>query len=219
MTTAATQAKTPCETSPLQDLRLAGVTGELWGDLPLSVRNRFLKYVGDTDSVTYSGHVEATRRNLAGTLLAQLLRCIGAPLPLEARPGNHPAIVTITRHGATGGQVWTRAYSRTDGLPQVIHSVKTFAGPTGLEERIGAGFAMCLELTVERDALLFQSAGYRWRGLGLDLPLPAWLEPGHLTVGHHPDGDHAFRFTLDLVHPWFGELLHQTLYFHDMKEA
>lgn len=205
--------------TPPVDLRLARKAGKHWTTLPDSVRARFLKYVGPEDSVIYRGHVETSRRNWAGAVLTQLLRCIGAPLPLDTNADNEPAVVTITRHHDSGGQIWTRQYGRKNGLPQIIHSVKAFAGPTGLEERIGAGFAMSLELTAERNALLFTSAGYRWRGFGLDLPLPDWLAPGRLTVGHHPAAAGAFRFTLDLTHPWFGELLHQTLYFQDMTEA
>ncbi|WP_300529804.1 DUF4166 domain-containing protein [Maricaulis sp.] len=201
------------------DIRLARKTGRQWASLPASVRRRFLKYVGARDCVVYRGHVVETRRNAIGAVLTQILRLIGAPLPLQAKTDDGPAVVTITRDAASGGQIWTRQYAGPRGLPQIIHSVKAFAGPTGLEERIGAGFAMALTLEVAGDALMFKSAGYRWRGFGLDLALPHWLAPGDLTVGHHPAGDTAFHFTLDLIHPWFGELLHQRLYFEDMKEA
>lgn len=219
MTAFAIPAKTQTKLGEMADLRLARHAGRQWQDLPASVQSRFLKYIGPKACAVYTGEVRACRRNLAGSVLAHLLQLIGAPLPLDHTSKDQPAAVTITRDAKTGGQIWSRQYNRRRGVPQIIHSVKAFAGPTGLEERIGAGFAMSLRLEVAGGALLFKSAGYRWRFLGLDLALPTWLAPGDLTVGHHPLDDTRFEFTLDLIHPWFGELLHQRILFHDTQEA
>jgi len=42
---------------------------------------------------------------------------------------------------------------------------------------------------------------------------------GHLVVGHTDLGHGHFAFTLDLVHPWLGELVHQLAVFADPREA
>ena len=124
-------------------------------------------------------------------------------------------IVTVTEDAASGGQVWTRICARSNGFPQVIHSAKRFAGPTGLEEYIGSGISMALRLSVEHEGLFFRSAGY-FLCLGqLRLPLPEWLTPGALTVSHTDLGGGTFRFTLEVVHPRLGLLLRQSALFRE----
>jgi Domain of unknown function (DUF4166) len=110
-------------------------------------------------------------------------------------------VVTVTEDAASGGQIWTRICARTCGFPQVIHSAKRFAGPTGLEEYVGHGVSMALRISVEHEALVFRSVGYALRVGWLRLPLPPWLTPGDLTVTHSDLGSGAFRFTLEIVHP------------------
>ena len=96
----------------------------------------------------------------AGWLLAQAARLIGGPLPISrerARPER--------RHGHRGrreraASIWTRLYARRRGFPQVVHSSKRFAGPTGLEEYVGRGVGMALTIHVEDGALVFRAAHY-----------------------------------------------------------
>ena len=112
-----------------------------WDALPADVRRRFSKRLCGTAVATYSGEIIWTRLSRIGWLLAQFCRLIGAPLPTNAS-GPMPAAVTVSEDRTSGGQCWTRLYGRTHGHPQVIHSAKSFAGPTGLEEHIGGGFGM-----------------------------------------------------------------------------
>ena len=117
---------------------------------------------------------------------------------------------------ASGGQIWTRLCARSSGFPQVIHSAKRFAGPTGLEEYVGCGVSMALRISVEHEALVFRSAGYFLQIGPLRLPLPDWLTPGELTVDAYPISAAAqFRFTLDIVHPRFGRLIRQSAVFRE----
>ena len=96
----------------------------------------------------------------------------------------------MTEDKASGGQIWTRIYARRNGFPQVVHSSKRFAGPTGLEEYVGYGVGMALELLVREGALIFRSRDYFLQMFGRRFVLPAWLCPGELTVIHAevPDG-------------------------------
>lgn len=193
-----------------RDLLPAGA----WALLPQAVRNRFGKPVAGLTAVTYAGRIIQARRNRWGKLLARLGTLIGAPLPLEDAVGV-PAVVTVTEDGATGGQFWTRMYGRTSGFPQVIHSSKRFAGPTGLEEYLGCGFGIALTLRADSQALHFHSDHYFFRLGTLRLKLPRWLSPGELTISHMDFGGDWFAFILVLWHPVLGELMSQTGMFRE----
>lgn len=199
----------------LADLRFRVLLGEAgWSRLPPVIRARFSKRLRPGMSVTYGGQITESWRNLAGHVLAQLCRLIGAPLPLGDDLGA-AAVVTVTEDAIAGGQFWTRMYNRAHGFPQVIHSSKRFAGPTGLEEYLGGGFGIALAVSADETALRFHSRHY-FLALGpFRLRLPAWLEPGALTISHIDHGDDSFAFVLDLRHPLLGEMLHQVGLFRE----
>jgi len=185
-----------------------------WGRLPLAVWRRFSKRLAGGKTVVYVGEVEEAFHSRIGWWLAQLTRLIGGPLP-TGRETRVPMIVTVTEDAASGGQVWTRICSRSDGFPQVIHSAKRFAGPTGLEEYVGFGISMALRLSVEHEALFFRSAGYFLKLGPLRVGLPERFTPGALTVSHTDLGGGAFRFALKVIHPRYGALIRQSAVFRE----
>ena len=199
----------------LLDLRFRALLGEAgWNRLPQAVRERFSKRLRPGMAVTYVGEITESRRTRAGQALAQLCRPIGAPLPLYDDLGV-AAVVTVTEDGRTGGQFWTRMYNQAHGFPQVIHSSKRFAGPTGLEEYLGWGFGIALTVSADETALHFHS-GHYFLALGpARLRLPAWLAPGALTISHIDQGDGGFAFVLDLRHPLLGQMLRQVGVFRE----
>ena len=187
---------------------------EEWGRLPLAVWRRFSKRLAGGSTIVYVGEVDHAFHSRIGWWIAQLARIVGGPLPTGRETGV-PIVVTVTEDPASGGQVWTRMCARRCGFPQVIHSAKRFAGPTGLEEYVGFGISMALRLSVEGEALVFRSAGYLVSLGRLRLPLPEWLTPGALTVSHADLGDGAFRFTLQVLHPRYGEIVRQSAVFRE----
>jgi hypothetical protein len=204
--------------APVDDLRFRRLLGApAWDRLPRAVQRRFAKRFGPGCSVTYRGHIESCRMNAAGWLLSQACRAIGAPLPLDRAPGM-AAVVTVTEDGAGQGQVWSRLYARPRGFPQVIHSVKRFSGPTGLEEYLGGGFGIALTLHALDNGLRFSSDHYFLQLAGYRLPLPAWLGPGRLDIDHEDRGRGRFSFTLTLRHRLFGLLMRQHSLFADQGE-
>jgi hypothetical protein len=201
------------------DKRFSGLVGEkAWHSLPAAIRARFGKRLQGGASVAYQGKVIAMHMNLAGRILAHVARLIGGPLPFDLSSIGQPAVVTVTEDIAGEGQFWIRQYGRQAGFPQVVHSSKRFAGPTGLEEYIGFGIGMALKVVVQQNDLLFKSDHYFVQLFGRRFRFPKLLSPGALTVGHHDMGGGQFRFSLDLKHRFFGQMMHQDALFNDAKE-
>jgi Domain of unknown function (DUF4166) len=193
--------------------RLLG--GDRWDALPAAVRRRFARRIAAGACVSYVGEVVGCRISWTGRILANLARAVGAP----HTDTGVPACVSVTEDIAGGGQFWTRQYGRRAGFPQVIFSAKRFTGPTGLEEYLGLGFGIALTLGAQDGVLLFRSDHYFWRVGGLRLRFPRWLSPGDLTIGHVDCAGGRFAFTLDLVHPLAGELIHQVAVFADTDDG
>ena len=211
-------AHTPTVIAPLEDMRFRRLLGlKAWSQLPQAVRKRFSRRLGPGLSVTYRGTVEYCRMNLAGWLLSQLARVIGAPLPLYRDEGV-AAIVTVTEDGESGGQVWSRLYARHRGFPQVIHSSKRFAGPTGIEEYLGLGFGIALSVELVPGGIRFLSDHFFLRLGSQRLRFPGWLVPLRLAIEHLDCGAGNFTFVLNLRCRPFGTIILQRCAFSDGPE-
>lgn len=215
---AARKLSAPRPEAALLDMRFSALLGaDAWASLPPAVRARFAKRLLPGRSVTYAGTIAACTMHPLGWVLAQACRLISAPLPL-GREAGVAAVVTVTEDGASGGQVWTRMYARPRGFPQVIHSAKRFAGSTGLEEYLGAGFGIALTVQATATGIRFASDHYFLQLGRLRLRLPRWLAPGALTIDHDDMGEGRFAFTLALRHRLLGEIIRQVGHFRDQPE-
>ncbi len=203
------------ETAALGDLRFrALLDDEGWANLAPEVRARFARKAGPGQSIVFSGQVTEWHATRVGRLLAWACCAIGGPLPIRCVEGG-ASVVTITEDPRGGGQTWTRMYARRTGFPQVIHSSKRFAGPTGLEEHVGRGVGMTLDVAAEDGGIAFRSVRYFMQVLGRRCYLPSWLSPGALTVRHDPIDATHFEFSLTIDHPRLGCILSQTVVFRE----
>lgn len=203
------------------DVRFCTLVGlEQWTKLPPAVRRRFSKRFKSGEAVLYNGHVVETSLSRAGRILSVLARLIGSPLP--GPDGNTgAAAVTVIEDPVSGHQNWTRTYERAGRFPQVVHSMKRFSGPTGLEEYVGAGIGMSLVLSVEDGTLVFRSRNYFLELGQRRLRLPVALSPGIMEIVHRDEPQYphlpgAFSFRLTLTHPYLGCLVHQLAYFKEV---
>ena len=201
--------------SLLRDLRFHRLLSDNdWMHLPPAVRQRFSKRIACGATAIYVGEVVKTSFSRVGWLLAQAARLIGGPLPIS-RDVDVPSIVTVTEDIATGGQTWTRICTRRRTFPQVIHSSRRFSGPTGLEEFIGCGIVIALNVLVHNQSLLFRSAGYFLQIGKFRVRLPDWMTPGLLTVTHTDLGTGRFLSRLELRHARLGLLVDQSAIFRE----
>ena len=210
------QAVSQAETGAcLVDLRFRALVGEEgWSRLPSAVQRRFSKRLAAGAVALYCGAVIETRLSRLGKLLSFLARMIGAPLPLDdGMTGG--ATVAVMENPGLGGQSWTRTYARAGRFPQVIHSAKCFAGPTGLEERVGWGIGMSLAVMEERGALVFRSVDYFFSIGRVRIAIPRLLSPGEMVVVHRDESEGTFLFMLALRHRRFGTLIEQTARLRD----
>jgi hypothetical protein len=204
-----------CEVA-IADLRFCALLGlNNWLRLPAPIRARFSRRLGNGCTAVYVGEIVESRMSSAGWLLAQAARLIGGPFPTCCAV-RMASVVSVTEDIASGAQNWTRLYARPSGFPQIIHSAKRFTGPTGLEEYVGAGISMALTVHIDGSALVFRSWRYFLQFGRLRLALPRWLTPGTITVTHAEAHDDRFSFTLDVVHPLFGALIHQSALFREV---
>lgn len=204
------------ETKP--DDRFAKLLGNVeWMKLPKAIQKRFGKRFKKGQSVAYQGIITDMKMSQFGWAFAHAARLIGAPLPFERNSVHQPAVVIVTEDHETNGQFWIRQYGREKGFPQVVHSSKRFAGPTGLEEYIGYGIGMALNLEATHHALLFRCDHYFLQVFGKRILLPKWLLPFNLEIGHHDLGENRFAFTLELKSRLFGQMIQQSAVFIDPR--
>ncbi len=153
---------------------------------------------------------------LVGRLVAQLARLVGAPLPLEAS-GRVPVTVIVSGSVAPpAAKLWTRIYERARGFPQVIQSVKSFGGATGLEEIVGARRRHAAAAwRSRRCARCFEAPDISFAALGVQLSLPDWLTPGVIEVVHREETGGQFSFSLSVTHLWAGLVIDQIAFFRE----
>ena len=206
----------PASDASLYDLRFRALLGsDSWDALPDEVQRRFSKRLSGAQVALYRGLVVEMHMSRLGWMLAQICRLFGAPLPLNAGAGSG-ALVSVSEDSRGAGQCWTRIYARPGRFPQVIHSAKRFAGPTGLEEYLGRGLGMALRVEPLTDGIAFVSDHYFIQLRKRRLRLPAVLAPGVTRVTHRQVAGSSFLFGLELTHPLAGTLISQQILFDDV---
>ena len=188
-----------------------------WASLPAAIRRRFSKRLAG------GAHRRLCRRS-AGNLDEPRRLVARAGGAADRRPAADRRAARMCRASspsprtrASGGQIWTRLYARRSGFPQVIHSAKRFAGPTGLEEYVGRGVGMSLTVVCARGrADLPQQGLFPAAASAAVSSCRAGSRPARIYVTHAELPDGKFSFTLQVIHPRFGLLIRQMAIFREV---
>jgi hypothetical protein len=183
-----------------------------WQRLPPAVRRRF---AAGHHATCYEGSLDLSC-SAVGRLFAWASLVFRGPLLPLVRTAV-PAAVGVYGDGQ-GGVVWERRLRvAPSAAPQVVRSTKRADG-AGLVERTDGGLAMELDVFEEGGALVFRSRRYFLALAGRRLRIPMLLTPGVCRVEHRDLGQGRFRFSLSMVHPWWGTTFRQSGVFIDPKE-
>lgn len=188
---------------------------EAWARLQPEIRQRFSVRPADRTGIVFQGTGEV-RRSRLGWLIAQACRLLGTPVVPQA--GRAVAVAVELTADRRGGVCWRRRYRFGPGREAVARSTKRISRDGAMEEHLGLGLAMRLEVFERAGNLHFLSTEYRWYLGAWSLKLPGWLSPGTTEVVHAQLRGAQFRFTLRVVHPRFGELFYQDGVFREAGE-
>jgi hypothetical protein len=186
-----------------------------WFRLNPSIRQRFGSH--HQEAVIYRGIMEKVESSLVGKIIAHLCRMIGSPLAPYTE-ANVPMTVHVYYNELLDGLTWNRTYHYQHHPVAVAKSTKCINPKTGLMELVERGCGMDLTLSEESGALHFHSTDYFCRVLGKKLRIPGLFTPGKTHVIQEAIDEINFRFTLKIVHPFFGKTFFQTGIFHEVSE-
>jgi hypothetical protein len=181
--------------------QLVGAEG--WSRLPEAIRRRFAHDAQAAAPIIYCGEA-VVRASLAGRVLAHVCRVIGTPV---APYVGDRVPMTVRVYRSAEGIVWEREYRFADRVCIVRSTKQVQQG--ALVEKLGAGLHMQLHVFEADAALHFVSDRYFFQLGSARIELPDWFLPGPTHVTHTDMGGGRFRFSMQTVHGWFGELFYQ----------
>jgi hypothetical protein len=77
-------------------------------------------------------------------------------------------------------------------------------GDDEIVEYVKYALRIRMGMSVEADALRYDSRGYRWNLGPLKLPIPDWLLLGSAVIRETPVSEQTFKVAFDINHPLWG---------------
>lgn len=180
------------------------ILGDDWHRLGEVVRRHYFLRAFSDDQICVKGRMHEVWHGAAAKLLIPFARIFGALVPY--RGTDVPIEVNYRARPGDSTIHWDRVFHFA-GRP-AFH-FRSHMEPTGgnrVIEFVRFGIGMRLKVTVEEGALVFRDAGYIWRILGIDMPLPVGLVLGRAYIEERPVDATHFSMRMTLTHPLLGEL-------------
>ncbi len=186
-----------------------------WKRLAPAIRERFGNSPAEDEVRIYRGTMETVGCTWFGLALAHVGRLLGAPMAWKT--GQDVPCDVHVYADPKGGVVWERRYDFEGAGDVVAKTTKRCDGRGRLLECFGATAGMTLKVFEQDSELHFVSEDFFLRIGNWKVLLPAALSPGTLHVVQKDEGEGAFRFTMDVVHPLFGTIATQDGVFRQLK--
>ena len=179
-----------------------GLSDRDWQQLHPDIKNR-LRLPAHTNTLRYIGVMQRIYCSPIGKLFARILRPLTL-LPEQCRTNTQFDFLIKQQNN---GILKQRRYFLDSCRPFTFRSI--FRHLPILHEEFKAGFGMNLELSSDREGLIFRDAGYYIRLGKLRIPIPRWLSVGQFELIHRNINPKRFQVLIRIGHPLFGTLFYQ----------
>ncbi|RNF35097.1 DUF4166 domain-containing protein [Paracoccus methylarcula] len=180
------------------------ILGDDWYRLGGVVRRHYFLRAFSDDHICVRGRMHEVWHGAAARLLIPFARIFGALVPY--RGTDVPIEVDYRARPGDSTIHWDRVFHFAGRPAFHFRSHMEPAGGNRVIEFVRFGIGMRLKVTAEEGALVFRDAGYIWRILGIDMPLPVGLVLGRAYIEERPVDASHFSMRMTLTHPLFGEL-------------
>lgn len=174
-----------------------------WDNLGSIIRRHYFLKPESKDYICVSGEMSEIYHSWVAKLLIPFGLLFGAVVPYKGK--DIPVDVHYTSSPSNSNIYWDRVFKFKSGdFHFKSHMVPVKENEVIEFVRFGIGIR--LQVTAENGALVFRDAGYIWRLLGYDLPIPGRWLMGKIYVEERPIDDKYFSMKMTLEHPLLGVL-------------
>ena len=189
--------------------------GDDWLKLHPDIQQRFSS-AHCLQTTIYKGFMHKVAMSWLGYFFAYICRLLGTPLSYRAGV-MVPTEVRVYPDSKRGGTTWDRFYCFAGNKINRVRSTKVILPDCGLIEVAVSGFGMYSKVSVNREAIVFESQGYFFILGQKKISLPRFLTPGKIVASQRALNHGRFEFSLFLLHPLFGTIMQQVGIFREVQ--
>lgn len=190
---------TQCGTKPA----IKQALGESWESLHPLVRRHYDIKPGTATRVVMRGSMDEVYHSAIAMIFILFGRFFGALVPY--RGNNIPVVVrNWTSADNSNDMFWHRTFSFPNRPPFIFASRMEFIAQDEIVEYVRLGMGVRMRMSVQNQALVFTSIGYRWNIGPFTVYLPNWLILGRAIIVERAVSNNEFYVNFVMNHPIFG---------------
>lgn len=181
----------------------AAIFAEQWDTLPPALKAHYANRPHTRDHVTVEGVLDVEMHPLLRRL-SWLIRLTGMLTPYEGKAV--PVTVHFRSEPDSDAFVFERVFRFPGRAPVTFRSRMISTRPHNVTEYMATGIGWRAHYDYHDGRVRLRHAGYAWRLLGIDIPLPMTWLAGRGDAWEEATGEDSFRMYMDLRHPLLGKL-------------